>query len=197
LPQGYEVPKGSGDYMKLKQGANKFRILSAPILGYEYWTAPKAGEQYGKPVRSRELPKVIPVDADISKGWNPKHFWAMVVWNFEDRAVQILQLSQKSIQQSLTELIHNEEWGDPRGYTITITRKGEMLDTEYSVVPSPKADVPAEITRMYEEKNVDLDALYDGGNPFDATDRNPATDAKTFPTTATEARQASGDDIPF
>lgn len=193
MPDGYEVPKGTGDYMKLKQGENKLRILSAPILGYEYWTADR------KPVRSRELPKVIPVDADISNGWNPKHFWAMAVWNFEDKAVQILQITQKSIQNALIDLIQNEDWGDPRQYTIKITRKGEKLDTEYSVVPSPKVAVPAEITRMYEEKNIDLDALYEGGNPFEATDRNPNTDRTDFPTNSAQARAGDidSDDIPF
>ena len=42
LPDGYEVPKSSGGgYMKFKQGANKFRILSSPVLGWEYWTESK------------------------------------------------------------------------------------------------------------------------------------------------------------
>jgi hypothetical protein len=83
--------------MKFKEGANKFRILSAPILGYEYWTADR------KPVRARELWKVIPTDADISgpNGWSPKHFWAFVVYNFEDKAIQILELTQATIQRQL------------------------------------------------------------------------------------------------
>src|SRR5450631_2343024 len=72
LPEGYEVPKSSGGgYMKFKPGANKFRILSAPVMGWEYWTESK------KPVRAKERWSIIPVDADISgkNGWNPKHFW--------------------------------------------------------------------------------------------------------------------------
>jgi hypothetical protein len=36
--------------------------------------------------------------------------------------------------------IHNEDWGDPRDYNI-ITRKGEKLDTEYTVMASPKTPV--------------------------------------------------------
>jgi hypothetical protein len=47
LPEGYEVPKSGGNYMKLKQGPNKFRILSAPIIGWEYWSEDR------KPVRAR------------------------------------------------------------------------------------------------------------------------------------------------
>src|ERR1700712_421260 len=145
LPEGYEVPKTSGGgYMKFKLGANKFRILSAPIMGWEYWTESK------KPVRAKERWTTIPVDADISgkNGWNPKHFWAFVVWNFNatqiekdgkiinEGAVQILEITQTTIQTAMEELIHSEDWGDPRNYSITVSRKGENLETEYSVVPS-------------------------------------------------------------
>jgi len=35
----------------------------------------------------------------------------------------------------MEELIHSDEWGDPLGYSITVNRKGENLETEYSVVP--------------------------------------------------------------
>jgi hypothetical protein len=182
--------------MKLKAGPNKFRILSAPILGFEYWTEDR------KPVRARELWKVIPLDADISgeRGWAPKHFWAFVVWNFEDKAIQILELTQATIQRQLTELIHNEDWGDPRQYTITVTRKGEKLDTEYSVVPSPAKPTPPEIIEAYKEKKIDLDALFDGGDPFKASERNENLDKEGFPTTTREAREQDTDysgDVPF
>jgi hypothetical protein len=196
LPEGYEVPKtGSGSYMKLKAGANKFRVLSAPILGFEYWTEDR------KPVRARELWKVIPANADISgeRGWNPKHFWAFVVWNFDEKAVQILELTQATIQRQLIELIHNEEWGDPRNYTITITRKGEKLDTEYSVVPSPAKPTPPEIIEAYKDMKIDLDALFDGGDPFKANERSEKLDGGEFPTTTKEAAAADFDegDVPF
>ena len=164
LPEGYEVPKSSaGGYMKLKQGANKFRILSAPVLGWQYWTEDK------KPVRAKDRWTTIPADADISgqRGWDPKHFWAFVVWNFESKAVEILQLTQATIQSQIEQLINSEEWGDPRGYSITINRKGEALETEYSVVPSPAQPTPPEIIALYNEKPINLEALFTGGNPFD------------------------------
>ena len=66
LPEGYEVPKATGgSYMKLKQGPNRFRILSAAITGYEYWTEAR------KPVRARQVWRTIPADADITgeRGW--------------------------------------------------------------------------------------------------------------------------------
>ena len=37
LPEGYEAPQGTGNYMKLQSGENKFRILSKPIIGWLDW----------------------------------------------------------------------------------------------------------------------------------------------------------------
>lgn len=197
LPEGYEVPKSGGSYMKFKGGANKFRILSAPILGYEYWTAER------KPVRAKKLWDTIPVDADIKDGWNPKHFWAFVVWNFEEKQIQVLEITQATIQRAMLDLIQNDEWGDPRNYTITVNRKGEKLETEYSVVPSPAKPVPEDIIKSYKEKNIDLENLFTGGDPFNAESRNERTDREDFPTNTKAQEYEPGvnepnpDDIPF
>lgn len=164
LPEGYKVPKTGGGYFKLQDGANKFRILSAPILGHEYWTEDR------KPVRSRELFKFIPTDADISNGFKPKHFWAFVVWNYAESAVQILELTQTTIQSALTDLIQSDDWGDPRGYDVTVNRKGSKLDTEYTVQPSPHKELPADIKAAFEAKPINLEALFDGANPFGEAD---------------------------
>jgi hypothetical protein len=177
LPEGYEVPKTSGGgYMKFKQGPNKFRILSEPIMGWEYWTESR------KPVRAKERWTTIPTDADISgkNGWNPKHFWAFVVWNFETKAVEILEITQTTIQTAMEELIHNEDWGDPRNYSITVSRKGESLETEYSVVPSPAQPTPAPILKAYEEKPINLEALFDGSNPFEGASEVQLNDEPAF-----------------
>jgi hypothetical protein len=70
----------------------------------------------------------------------------------------------------MEELIHPEEWGDPLGYSITVNRKGENLETEYSVVPSPAKETPADIIQAYKDKPINLEALFTGGNPFDEVD---------------------------
>jgi hypothetical protein len=74
-------------------------------------------------------------------------FWAFVVWNFDTKAVEILEITQTTIQTALEELINSEEWGDPLGYGITVNRKGDNLETEYSVVPSPAQPTPTDIIR--------------------------------------------------
>lgn len=190
LPEGYEVPKATGGaYMKLKQGQNRFRILSAAITGYEYWTEAR------KPVRSRQLWRTIPADADITgeRGWNPKHFWAMVVYNIDEKAIQILEITQSTILSAIQELIHNEEWGDPRNYSLTITRKGEKLETEYSVVPSPAKPTPDDVLKQYQEKAINLDALFEGKNPFEAEERSGDIDASEFRPKVVKDRIAADD----
>jgi hypothetical protein len=131
-------------------------------VGWQYWA------EDGKPVRAKDMWRTVPTDANLKKGWPQEHFWAFVVWNFDTTAVEILQLTQATIQSALQELLNNEDWGDPRNYSITINRKGEALDTEYSVVPSPANPTPADVLQAYKEKPINLEALFTGGNPFEA-----------------------------
>jgi hypothetical protein len=129
-----------------------------------------------------ERSNTIPVDADISgeAGWNPKHFWAMVVYNFDEKAIQILEITQKSILESLQNYIHNPDWGDPRDYSITVTREGEKLGTKYEVVASPHKPTPKEVLEEYKKMNINLEALFDGKNPFDASERSEELDSAEF-----------------
>jgi len=162
LPENYERPATSGGrYLKFRDGANKIRIMSAPVMGHEYWTTDK------KPVRSREPFSAVPADARLDDGqFKPKYFWALVVWNYAQSALQVMEITQSSIQGPIEELALNEDWGDPREYDITINKKGEGLDTEYSVQPSPHKAVPVEAHKAYREARINLEALFDGGDPF-------------------------------
>lgn len=154
--------EGSSGYMKLKAGPNRFRILSEPIQGWLWWT------NDNKPHRARNYPEAIP--ADIRKGEAPKFFWTFVVWNLKEARVQILELTQQTIIGPIRDLINAEEWGDPRQYSLTVNRTGEGLETTYSVVPSPVKIAPKEVLDAYEAAAINLEALFDGGNPFGSKD---------------------------
>jgi hypothetical protein len=73
------------------------------------------------------------------------------------------------------------------GYSVTINRKGESLETEYSVVPSPAQPIPADIIQKFKEKPINLEALFTGGNPFDETE----------PVTHNCDAEVNPDDVPF
>ncbi len=163
LPKGYELPETASGYMRLEQGANKFRVLSSAIVGYEYWTTEN------KPVRSKESWSEKPKDVKTDKDgkYRINHFWAFIVWNYKTGSVQILEVTQKTIQKSVEALVASEAWGDPKGYDIVITKTGEQLKTEYHVNPEPPKALEEHVQALYKDTYINLNALYTGANPFD------------------------------
>ena len=159
--EDYKLPVSS-NYMRFLEGENTFRVLSSAIVGWEYWTTDN------KPVRSQEPPEGIPDNIKYEKDgkYRINHFWAFVVWNYEARKIQILQLTQKSIMEVIEGLVKNPKWGHPQGYDITITRSGSGFDTKYSTIPNPKEPIDDFILSENEEMKINLDALYANGDPF-------------------------------
>lgn len=158
LPDNYETPRSPSPYMKLQDGENKIRILSAPILGWEDW-------KDNKPIRFRMADKpALPVDMKKPI----RHFWAFIVWSYAEQQVKILQLTQKRVQEAIKNLSKDEEWGSPYTYDIKITRTGKNLECEYGVNPIPHKPVSDAIKKAFFERRCNLDALFDGLDPFDA-----------------------------
>ena len=164
LPKDYEVPKDSSNYFKFKQGANKFRILDNPILGQEGWT------NENKPLRARMEEPLDTTNLKAAKsGKLIKHFWAMPVYNYDEKKIQVLEITQVSIQEIIKEYTDNPDWGEPLQYDITVTRKGENLDTEYTVIASPKKEIAEEIKKEWEtikNKGFNIDNMFTNENPF-------------------------------
>lgn len=156
--EDYKVPV-TNDYLnKFPQGDTTFRVLSSAVIGYVYFN------KDNKPVRSKEPFESTP---DMKKDGSVKHFWAFTVWNYDAERVQIMEVSQKSIMTAMKSLIDNPKWKSPVGYDITITRKGTtMNDTEYAVVPNPHTEVGDAIKAAYAARPVNLEALFDGADPF-------------------------------
>lgn len=168
LPQGYTQPEQDNGYMKLKLGANKFRILSPAIVGFIYWNKDK------KPVRSKQPFEYVPEDIRVENGKadKVKHFWAFVVWNYDAGAIQILELTQATIQGQLKIKIDNRE-GNATGNDFIVTRTGEGLDTEYDVDVTEASPIKAEIEIAYKAKNINLEALFTGEDPFGSKTPTP------------------------
>ena len=170
LPTNYKIPEES-NYMRFGQGENIFRVLSSAIVGMEYWKTTKddSGKEIRRPVRVKMGVSVDINELDKDKKGElimPKHFWAFVVWNRNAEKVQILEITQSGIRKKITALINSKAWGDPKEYDITITREGEGWDTEYSVMPNPKEKIDAGIVRLAKDLNINLEALFEGQDPF-------------------------------
>lgn len=157
--EDYKIPTTS-NYMKFQEGENSFRVLSSAIIGYEYFNSEN------KPVRSREPFDEMPLD--IKKDGRINHFWAFVVWNYEEKRIQILELTQKGIMKTMQSYIKNPKWGNPREYDFIVTRTGSGLDTEYTVSVNPKSELSGNISESYKNAKIDLNALFTGKDPFKA-----------------------------
>ena len=161
LPSDYEVPSTS-NYMKFIIGDNRFRILASPIIGWETWTEENGAR---KPLRT---PMKKPFTVDVVD--NPeeiKHFWAMPVYNYQDKRIQILEITQKGIQKTLKALARDEDWGSPvQKYDLVVTRTGDGMETRYEVLPKPASPMDDSIIKEYETMKINLNALFDGDDPF-------------------------------
>lgn len=158
LPDNYEPPKsGGGDnYMKFVDGVTKFRCISKPIMGTLGW------DNDNKPHRFR-LGETVNA-ADFRE--KPKHFWALIAWNYDLQRPQILEIAQQSVIGAIVELNNDSDWGAPWNYDLKVTRKGQKLETEYSVNPSPKKKISQAIRDAVSDWEIDLEMLFDGDDPF-------------------------------
>jgi hypothetical protein len=161
LPDNYEAPKPVSQlYLKLQDGENRIRILSRPIVGWEDWSADK------KPIRFQ-------MNEKPAKSFDPskpmKHFWAFIVWNVNEEQIQIMQITQATIRSSLESLSKDKDWGSPFEYDVKINKKGEKMETEYTVNPAPHKPVSQEILKAFKDRPIQLEALFQNLDPFATT----------------------------
>jgi hypothetical protein len=120
LPDEYDIIPSNSRYIKLGDGENTIRVLSSAITGWLYWN------NLGKPVRSKDAFLGTPADIRIDKEGKPekvKHFWAFVVYNYDEKRIQILEATQSQIQNGIKALVDSKHWDDPKNYEISISRR--------------------------------------------------------------------------
>lgn len=157
LPDNYETPATNANYLKFADGETRFRILSKPVIGWLDWkdNKPLRYVMTAKPERPVDAAKPI------------KHFWAMIVWNYATAKVQVLEITQSTVQKAIENLAKDSDWGAPFDYDIKVVRKGKDKQTEYTVTPSPKkafADF-----KSANDVKVCLNELFTGGDPFNSS----------------------------
>lgn len=181
LPENYEQPASGGKYTKLESGTTRIRIISNSIVGWLGWT------KDNKPVRDKSK--------DIIKGIDnlrdqPRHFWAFLVWNYNTAQIEVMEITQRTIQNAIMELYKSSDWGDPKSYDITINKKGEGMSTEYHIQGAPKSQFePQIVKKAFEDGPVNLQAILTGDDPFDV----PANEKEML----IEKFLGDLDDLPF
>lgn len=165
LPEDYEVPSsGGGSYFKPVTGDNRLRILSDVVIGWQYWNMDN------KPVRMREKPDQTPSDIRLNDDGKPdrvKHFWCVLVWDYDASQLKIWEITQAGIQGSLAEFANDEDWGHPKNYNILLKKEGEKINTKYTVIPKPAKPLDERIVKEWQEAKVNLEAVFeDGASPL-------------------------------
>jgi hypothetical protein len=170
-PENFENAN-AGPYMKFQEGENRIRILNNPVTGYVYWLDKdgnvveknKMAGEGGKPIRAKNYDDFTMEQRTAMKG-----FASMVVWNYQAEKIQILEVKQIGIINSLEALSKSKSWGDVTTFDIIITKTKtgpNTTDVEYSVMPEPKEPLDNKISKLFKESNINLEALFTGDDPF-------------------------------
>lgn len=175
LPQGFEELKTDKSYInlsKLPEGEHKFRIVMKPICGWEDW-------KDNKPYRFR--PEEKP-SSSFDPNKPAKGFWSCYVWDYAREGLFIMNVTQIAIIKTLVSLAKDEDWGDFTQYDIKITKEGNSQQTKYIVNPVPHKPLNEKIKQALEARPVNLEALFDGGDPWsDFTTKAPSKALFTDP----------------
>ena len=177
LPEDYVEPTGESNYLNLSaEGDYTIRILSAPIMGYEYW---KTIDKKRTPIRKRLTEKIDTNELEVNSRGEleiPKFFWAMKVYNWDKDRVQVWEVKQSKIRKPIETLSKNKKWGDPANYDIVVTRTGlGFNDTDYQVVANPPIEpLDKDLQAKCDTVVVNLEALFDGADPFTQQDTENA-----------------------
>ena len=160
LASDYVAPVGNDSFLRMPKAGNpiKFIIVGQAITGFSYWTEAK------QCLRFREYPKSTPgIKVEDSGKTKVSHFWMLPVYDCASERVKMLEITQRGIQDQLSEIISGGDYdlGSLDNPTaIRITAIGEGITTKYTLMPVPSQinDLP---TRLESDPmaETDLDAL--------------------------------------
>lgn len=178
LPDGYEVPSGGGGgYTKLEQGETRLRILSAPLFMWIVWEDGKVKRlAYAGKESKPDKPTTTPKDS-------VKHAWAVIVYNYKTKQIEIFEIDKASIQNDIVKYSNDTDYGHPKNYDLKITKSGSGMDTEYATIAAPPNDPSDELVEAFTACPINLDNLLEGKDPFLA---NAGKKENTAPATTKE-----------
>ncbi|MEW6687264.1 MAG: hypothetical protein AB1393_13845 [Candidatus Edwardsbacteria bacterium] len=124
----------------MKHGENKIRIVSE-------------AEPYGKHYNPETKKTLVCIGKDkgcegCQQGNKPRVQWLLWVIDRTDNKIKMLEIGY-SILQQISKLAQSQEYGFEiiPNYDITITKEGEGLETEYTVIPARKDTLLIEVER--------------------------------------------------
>ena len=208
-PQPYWKPSS------LKDGeSEEFRLLGCyetghAIVGWQYASEvldDKSGDlRFNGFVVTRSHPG-SPADIARETDWSkpdrpkidgsfvkPRRFLAWVATSASRGRLEVLFIEQKSLREMLTEILQEDEdytWTEEglANFSIKISRKGQGLETSYSILPKVRA-VPEKIKKEWakQQDTIWLPNFFEGKDPFEGK----TTDEKGLPAGGVDKRGAT------
>jgi hypothetical protein len=169
LPKNYKSPVEKSDYCNgFDEGDNKFRLLSEPLIGWEYWTEDNNKRTPHRIEYAPDLVPEVPEEAVSDKYGNYMAFcWWVEVWNYKLNMIQILKIKQETVRGGIEAFLEDEAWGDPTNYDINIKRDNSGDRVKYQVIALPPKEITNEIATAHVAKPINLKALLTNENPFE------------------------------
>jgi hypothetical protein len=159
---GYTDPKKPSKYLKLSEGTHLLHFLTEPKDVVSYFVQFVDGNDGKKQ-------KICTPDlGDGNQPADTKRTWAFKVWNYDIEEIQILEVSQRSIQDYLHSIATGKIRKDWTKYPIQITRKGEKMETVYTCMAGDNQAITLEIEKAMANTFVNLQAMATGQDPFDS-----------------------------
>ena len=160
LTYGFTEPKKYGDYTRIEEGDNIFRILSGGIFGVEYWSEEiDANTKQIKKKPNRHL--VSEATSLPTLDWS--YFYAFYVWSYKANKVQMMVTTKRGILTGLRTIIDNQKWGNPIDFDICISKRlkdpSDVKSAEYRVTPEPKTILDGEILEKWQNSKLTLESL--------------------------------------
>jgi hypothetical protein len=143
----YNPPAVDSAWLKFKEGITTIRLLSH---SYHFRNHYVKSEN-----KTYDCTGMIETCELCQKGNPSRQRWAylVLVRDKENPAVKVMEVGW-SVFETILNLSKDEDYGDPRGYDLKITRTGKGAETSYTVIPGK--DTPL---NDKEEKLVNLQGL--------------------------------------
>lgn len=127
------------DFMQLKQGDNRGRVLSNPQQFAVHWVVDETGKK-----RKVGCAAVgCPVCMRGQDGDKAQTRWLVKFFNREENRVQLLEISSQ-ILKGVLDLVKNPDWGPVTEYDITVKRAAPGSQPLYTVMPGRRAPLTGE-----------------------------------------------------
>jgi hypothetical protein len=138
-----EVPGGNRervcDFLQLKQGDNKGRVLSNPSAFAVHWVVDETGKKRKVGCAAAGCP-VCQRGQDSDK---PQARWLIKFFNREEGRIQLLEISTQIMNGILT-LVRDKDWGPVTEYDVNIKRGAPGTQPLYNVIPGRHSPLTAE-----------------------------------------------------